>query len=143
MIGKFYITTIKDLPTAPGIERIRYIFNNNVYGFGDGAPGLSNLNKYDKICFYLKSEKRVALYGTVSAEKRPGYPPEEWEINDVDGYLDYYDVEVELKDVHYVSPPIKIREVREKLGWPKNWGVHVISTRSISENEFNILTDQI
>lgn len=61
----------------------------------------------------------------------------------MNGYLDYYNVEIELKDVYYVTPPVKIAKVHEKLGLSKKWGNFVRTTHSISEDAFNILTGQI
>ena len=40
-----------------GKQGLNIYYNNKVYGFGDGARGLSNLKKGDKICFYLPSQK--------------------------------------------------------------------------------------
>lgn len=143
IISDFHIAIIIDLPTAPGIERTDYIYNKKVYGYGEGARGHNNFKEEDKICFYVSSLKSVALYGTISKEQRPGSPPGNWDINNVDGYKNFYDTEIELKDVHYVSPHVKIADVREKLGWSKSWGNHVRSAHKITENEFNILTSQI
>lgn len=138
MVGECYITTIKDLPTANGRDRIEYIDQEKVWGFGYGAPGLTNLKEGDKICFYLTSTKSIVLHGIVASSPKPGDPPEHWEINDVDG-LDYYDTEVDLIEVQYVKPPVKIPDVREKLGLSKRWGTYVIQTHRVDPAEFNIL----
>jgi hypothetical protein len=61
MVGECYITTVKDLPTASGRQRIDYEYQKNV-GFGYGAIGLTNLKEGDKICFYLPSSKSIVLH---------------------------------------------------------------------------------
>ena len=138
MAGECYITTVKDLSTANGRDRIEYLYQKKVWGFGYGAPGLNNLKEGDKICFYLTSNKSIVLHGIVASNPKPGDPPENWEINDVDG-LDYYNTEVDLIEVQYVKPPVKIQDVREKLGLPKRWGNYVIQTHKVDPAEFNIL----
>lgn len=138
MSGECYITTIKDLPTAKGIDRINYIINSGGYGFGKGARVLSNLKKNDKICFYLTSNQSVVLHAIVSGNQRQGNPPEHWDINDVDG-LDYYNTVIKLDNIKEVKPPVKISEVRAKLGLPENWGNYVIQTHKIDETDFILL----
>ncbi len=138
MAGKCYITTVKDFPFVKGKTRIDYVYEKNVYGFGEGARGLRNLDEGDKICFYLKSSKSVVLHGIISSRPKPGAPPEGWDMYNEEG-LEYYDTEVELINVDYVKPPVKIAEVREELGLPEKWGNYVIQTHTIDEIEFNIL----
>ena len=50
---------------------------------------------------------------------KPGKPPEEWSINDVDGIYDYYDTEIDLINVKEVEPPVNLRDARIKLGLSK------------------------
>lgn len=138
MVGECYITTVKDLPTASGRERIEYICEKNAWGFGYGATGLTNLEEGDRICFYLPSAKSVVLHAIVASSPKPGDPPEHWRINDVNG-LDYYDTEVDLIEVKHVKPPVRIPDVREKLGLSKKWGNYVIQTHRVNPTEFNIL----
>lgn len=131
--GDCYITTIKDLPTAKGIDRINYIKEKEAYGFGEGARGLSKMKENDKICFYLTSTQSVVLHAIVCSEPKPANPPEHWDIDE------YYDDEIALYNIKEVNPPIKISEVRTKLGLQKNWGNYVISTHKIDETDFNVL----
>lgn len=138
MAGDCYITTVKDFTFVNGKKRIEYIFNNKVYGFGDGARGLSNLKKDDKICFYLPAIKSVVLQGVISNGPEIGSPPKEWNMYNKEG-LEYYDTEVELKNLEYVYPPVKMSDVYDELGLPEKWGNYVRQTHKVSPSEFNIL----
>jgi hypothetical protein len=137
--NKCCITIVKDLPTANSKQRIGHIKKVNRYGFGYGAQVLTKLKPGDKICFYVPSMKSVVLHGIVSSYPKPGKPPEEWSINDVDGIYDYYDTEIDLINVKEVEPPVNLRDARIKLGLSKNWGSYVMGTHSVPETEFNIL----
>lgn len=138
MAGECYITTVKDFPTVTGKERIDYVYEKNVWGFGYGARRLTSLEEGDKICFYLPSTKSVVLHGIVASKSKEASPPERWEINDVDE-RDYYNTELKLINVKYVKPPVRIQDVKEKLGLPNNWGNFVIQTHIVDPAEFNIL----
>ena len=138
MSGKCYITTVKDFPNVSGKERIKYIDNNGVYGFGFGAQSLTNLEVGDRICFYLPSEKSVVLQGIVKSGIKDACPPKEWKINDSEPGRIFYDVEVEL-DTEPVDPPVKLPEVREKLGLSNKWGTYVMGTHEVDPADFNIL----
>lgn len=133
---KCYITTVKDFPKVSGLERIEYIKEIKAYGFGYGAKGLTNLGLGSRICFYVPSQKSVVLHAIIASGIEEGDPPEEWEINDD---LVYYDVEYKLDNIMDVNPPVKIPEVREKLGLGEKWGNYVISTHEVDPADFNIL----
>ena len=135
---KCYITTIKGFPKVSGLERIEYIKEVKAYGFGYGARFLSKLDMGSKICFYVTSQKSVVLHAIIASGIEEGDPPEEWEINDFDG-KDYYNTEYKLKNIMDVTPPVKIPEVREKLGLCERWGNYVISTHEVDPADFNIL----
>ena len=135
---KCYITTVKDFPKVSGLQRIDYIKEVKAYGFGDGARVLSDLDRESRICFYVPSKKSVVLHAIVVSDKKAGFPPKDWGINDYDGLV-YYDVEIELDNIIDVNPPVKLPEVREKLGLSKKWGNYVISTHEVDPVDFNIL----
>ena len=139
MTGKCYITTVKDFPNVSGKERIEYIDKKGVYGFGFGAQSLTNLEVGDRICFYLPSEKSVVLHAIVASGIEDACPPEDWKINDSEPGRIYYDVEVKLTNIKPVDPPVKLPEVREKLGLSNNWGTYVMGTHGVDPAHFNIL----
>ena len=80
----------------------------------------------------------MVLHGIVASKPKEASPPEQWEINDVNGQ-DYYNAELKLINVKYVKPPVKIQDVQEKLGLPNKWGNFVIQTHIVDPAEFNIL----
>lgn len=133
---KCYITTVKDFPKVSGLERIEYIKEIKAYGFGYGAKGLTNLEVGSRICFYVPSKESVVLHAIIASGIVDGNPPKEWEIN---GQQIYYDVEYKLDNVMDINPPVKLIEVREKLGLSKRWGNFVISTHEVDPTDFNIL----
>ena len=138
MAGECYITTVKDFPNVSGMKRIEYVYETKKWGFGYGARGLTNLKEGDKICFYLPSTKSVVLHAIIASRPKSALPPKKWEINNING-LDYYNTEVELINVKYVNPAVRIPDVKEKLGLKEKWGNYVIQTHRVDPAEFNIL----
>lgn len=137
---KYWITSIKQREEISVKDALNELLGSNIYVFADNTSGKDMIKPGDHICFY-ESEKGVIANAIVKS-----YPKRE--PNLLKTHFKDYPWVFKVKDVkmYYETPITLDKEILSKLDYYEtknqiNLGWLVRSTKTISHNDFNILTN--
>ena len=136
----YLLTPVADTENRTAEQTIRQLLGSGWYVFGDRTPGRNTLKAGDLICFFSSGIGVVAHAEVASA-------PEKKAIEGVED-PDRFPWRFKVKDVHYnFDKPVVIdAALRTKLDAFKKanpeapWGWFVVSTKILTEHDFNLLT---
>lgn len=137
----YWLTPVRSEAEAAAEQIIQTLVEQEqIYAFGERTPGRKHLKPGDWLCFHASGKGVIAHAKVMSRPEKKPHP----KVRHPDKYPWIFRVgQAKL----YVNNPVIIdAEVRAKLeafqnrDLNKSWGWFVQATRSISRNDFNILT---
>jgi hypothetical protein len=137
----YWLTPVRSEAEAAAEQIIQtLVAQEQIYAFGERTPGRKHLKPGDWLCFHASGKGVIAHAKVISKPEKKPHP----KVRHPDKYPWIFRVgQAKL----YVNNPVIIdAEVRAKLeafqnrDLNKSWGWFVQATRSISRNDFNILT---
>jgi len=137
----YWLTPVRSEAEAAAEQIIQtLVAQEQIYAFGERTPGRKHLKPGDWLCFHASGKGVIAHAKVMSKPEKKPHP----KVRHPDKYPWIFRVgQAKL----YVNNPVIIdAEVRAKLeafqnrDLNKSWGWFVQATRSISRNDFNILT---
>lgn len=138
---KYWLTPVRSEPGRTAEQVIQtLVAEEGIYAFGERTPGRRHLKPGDWLCFHASGKGVIAHAKVKSKPEKKPHP----KVKHQDKYpwtFQVGDAKLYLNDPVIIDAEVRANlEVFRNRDLNKPWGWFVQATRSISRNDFNILT---